>query len=138
MKDQDHQGDQEQDPHGDHDQEFHGAEEDQHQDDEHHDHGEENKNIKKNAGNKPIVNARNYGENHSRMNPTLVPVDYEGHGYQMRILRNKLHELGGRQLSFGKYAKYELHWVVKNDPGYVNWCTRTPSPSNWMPHFLRT
>ena len=69
---------------------------------------------------KPIVNARNHADNHSKASPTFVPVDYEDHGYQMRILRNKLYELGGRQLSFGKYAKYELHWVIKNDPGYVN------------------
>ena len=86
---------------------------------------------------KPIVNARNHADNHSKASPTFVPVDYEDHGYQMRILKNKLYELGGRQLSFGKYAKYELHWVIKNDPGYVNWCTRTPSPSNWMLHFLK-
>ena len=33
--------------------------------------------------------------------------------------------------------KFELWWVVKNDPGYINWLARQPSPSNWLQHFLK-
>ena len=27
--------------------------------------------------------------------------------------------------------------MVKHDPGYINWLTRQPSPSNWLQHFLK-
>ena len=85
---------------------------------------------------RPVITARNTIDNSSNISNVLIPVDYGGIAHQKQILKDKLYELGSRQLSFGKYAKFELWWVVKNDPGYINWCSRTPQPSNWLQHFL--
>ena len=85
----------------------------------------------------PVVTARLTTNNNSHKSNQLVPVDYDDIGYQKRLIKDKVYNLGSKQLDFGKYKKFELWWVVKHNPGYINWLTRQPSPSNWLLHFLK-
>ena len=85
----------------------------------------------------PVVTARLTTNNNSHKSNQLVPVDYDDIGLQKRLIKDKVYNLGSKQLDFGKYKKFELWWVVKHDPGYINWLTQQPSPSNWLQHFLK-
>ena len=85
----------------------------------------------------PVVTSRLTLHNNSHKSNQLIPVDYDDIGYQKKLIKDKVYNLGSKQLDFGKYKKFELWWVVKHDPGYFNWLTRQPSPSNWLQHFLK-
>ena len=84
----------------------------------------------------PVTTARQTRNNFSHRSNQLIPVDYDDLGYQKKLIKDKVYGLGSKQLDFGKYKKFELWWVVKHDPGYINWLTGQPSPSNWLQHFL--
>ena len=85
----------------------------------------------------PVVTSRLTLHNNSHKSSQLIPVDCGDIGYQKKLIKDKVYNLGSKQLDFGKYKKFELWWVVKHDPGYFNWLTRQPSPSNWLQHFLK-
>ena len=85
----------------------------------------------------PVVTVRQALRNNSHKSNQFVPVDYGDLGYQKKLTKDKVYNLGPKQLDFGKYKKFELWWVVKHDTGYINWLTRQPSPSNWLQHILK-
>ena len=75
----------------------------------------------------PVVTARQTLHNNSHNSNQLVPVGYDDLGYQKKLIKDKVYNLGPKQLDFGKYKKFELWWVVKHDPGYVHQLVDTPA-----------
>ena len=83
------------------------------------------------------ITARQTMHNNPHMFNQLASVDCDDPGYQKKLIKDKVYELGSKLLDFEKYKKFELWRAVKHDPGYINWLTRQPSPSNWLQHFLK-
>ena len=97
----------------------HGADDHHHADDHHDDEDHQHEpyqhqdDVKKLM---PVVTARLTTNNNSHKSNQLVPVDYDDIGLQKRLIKDKVYNLGSKQLDFGKYKKFELWWVVKHDP----------------------
>ncbi|MCP4902744.1 MAG: hypothetical protein GY906_37760, partial [bacterium] len=133
---QDHQQDAPDDQHDDKKDDDHGDEDPEEDPDDHPSEPVQDSDEEDHGENRIIATAKETRLNSSR-SKHLIPMNYEALAAEKQEMRRKVDELGTRKLSFGKYRGYELRWVVEYAPGYIDWCTNLPEPSNWMQHFLR-
>ena len=61
----------------------------------------------------PVVTPRMTLHNNSHKSNQLILVDYDDIGYQKKLIKDNVYNLGSKQLDFGNYNKFDLWWVVK-------------------------